>query len=66
MKWQAGKPPHRQLVKVKDGRKVIRVRAIWGSDGTRPHWESEDRNTFWEPSAFSMWRPTTGEKGTPR
>jgi hypothetical protein len=54
--WQSGKPPNEQLVEVEDDGRVIRVRAIWGRDGTRPHWESEDRDTLWEPFAFKRWR----------
>ena len=54
--WQTGKPPNEQVVEVEDGKRIIRVRAIWGRDGTLPHWESEDRDTLWHPSAFSRWR----------
>jgi len=57
--WQAGKPPHKQIVEVEDeDGAIIRVRAIWGGDGYRPHWRSEDDNTHWDVSAFTRWRPT--------
>lgn len=57
--WRDGKPPNEQIVEVEDedGR-TIRVMAIWGRDGTLPHWESEDRNTHWNVSAFTRWRQT--------
>lgn len=55
--WQTSKPPNEQLVEVEYNGQVIRVRAIWGRDGTRPHWEDEDKNRLWSPSAFNRWRP---------
>lgn len=56
-KWQAGKPPNETLVEVEHKeRGVIRARAIWGRDGTLPHWESEDRGILWSPNAFNRWR----------
>lgn len=54
--WQTGKPPNEQVVEVKNGPKVIRVRAIWGRDGVLPHWESEDGDKMWGASAFTRWR----------
>jgi hypothetical protein len=54
--WQTGKPPHQQVVEVEDDGRIIRVRAQWGRDGYLPHWESEDRDTLWRPSAFTRWR----------
>jgi hypothetical protein len=56
--WSSEKPPSETLVEVKDDeRGIIRVRAIWGRDGTLPHWESEDRGILWSPNAFKRWRP---------
>lgn len=57
--WETGKPPNEQIVEVEDEGRIIRVRAMWGRDGMRPHWESEDRDTLWAPSAFTRWRPVT-------
>jgi hypothetical protein len=54
--WNYGKPPSDQIVEVEYKGAVIRVRAIWGRDGTLPHWESEDRDTLWSVSAFYRWR----------
>lgn len=54
--WQMGKPPNEVVVEVEGDNTIIRVRAIWGHDGTLPHWESEDRDTLYAPSAFSRWR----------
>ena len=54
--WNRGKPPPDELVEVRDGARVIRVRARWGRDGMRPHWESQDGNTLWPPEAFREWR----------
>lgn len=55
--WQTGKPPNEKVVEVEaDDAGIIRVRAIWGRDGTLPHWESEDGDSVWHPSAFSRWR----------
>ncbi len=54
--WQSRKPPNERVVEVKNGPDIIRVRAIWGRDGVLPHWESEDRNRLWGPSAFKQWR----------
>jgi hypothetical protein len=54
--WQTGKPPHGVLVEVMDTDGIHRVRAVWGSDGVLPHWESEDRDALWSPSAFGKWR----------
>jgi hypothetical protein len=56
--WETGRPPNGQLVYVEDIHGIIRVRAIYGDEryGVRPHWESEDRDTLWHPSAFSRWR----------
>lgn len=58
--WQTGKPPHGQVVEVEHEGRIIRVRAQWGRDGYRPHWESEDRDTHWSPAAFPRWRPCVG------
>ena len=67
MTWQHGKPPHRELVEVLHNGRVIRVRAIWGCDGTLPHWESEDEDTLWHHSAFHEWRyPMPEERSHPR
>ena len=54
--WKVSKPPNEELVEVEDGSAIIRVRAIWGRDGLLPHWESEDKDTLWRPSAFQRWR----------
>jgi hypothetical protein len=54
--WNIGPPPHRDLVEVFEDGQVLRVRAIWGSDGVLPHWESEDGDTLYDPSAFRFWR----------
>ncbi len=56
MSWQTGKPPNEQIVEVEDEGQIVRVRAVWGRDGLLPHWESEDRDTLWSPSAFDRWR----------
>lgn len=57
--WQTDKPPHDVVVEVRDGRKVRRMRAIWGDrdKGRLPHWESEDDGAMWSPDAFTEWRP---------
>ena len=56
MNWQTGKPPNERVVEVEDEGQIIRVRAIWGRDGILPHWESENRDRFYSPSAFRRWR----------
>lgn len=58
--WQTTKPPNEEIVEVQDGGRIIRVMAFYGRDGYRPHWRSEDGNTFWEPAAFTKWRPVHG------
>lgn len=63
--WQTGAPPNEQVVEVEWNGFIIRVRSIYGRDGTLPHWESEDRDTLWTPNAFDRWRvpsPPTGEE----
>jgi hypothetical protein len=60
-KWQAGKPPNEQLVEVEDDGVIICVMAIWGRDGVRPHWATEDRSILWGPAAFRRWRKPAGE-----
>jgi hypothetical protein len=60
--WRTGKPPNEVVVEVMDGAEVIRVRAIWGRDGMLPHWESEDRDTLYRPSAFDKWRLPARER----
>ena len=54
--WQNGRPPSGRIVEVDKEGQIVRVRAIWGRDGLRPHWESEDGDTLYSPSAFSRWR----------
>lgn len=54
--WRYDKPPNEEVVIVEYKGKLIKVLAIWGRDGTLPHWESEGRNSHWHPSAFSRWR----------
>jgi hypothetical protein len=54
--WQKGKPPNEEVVEVLDRDRIIRARAVWGRDGVLPHWESEDGNNHWSPSAFIQWR----------
>lgn len=61
--WQTDNPPNEQVVEVEYGGKIIRVRAIWGRDGTLPHWEEENRNRLWHPSAFQRWRPISADEG---
>jgi hypothetical protein len=57
MKWERCKPPQGELVEARDNEgEIHRVRAVYGSDGVRPHWESEDGDTIWSPSAFPEWR----------
>ncbi len=56
IEWRNEKPPNETLVEVEYEGGIIRARAIWGRDGMLPHWESEDRDTLWEPRAFSRWR----------
>jgi len=55
-KWETGKPPNEEVVEVKRGRQIIRVRAMWGRDGSLPHWEAEDRSVLWSPNTFTRWR----------
>jgi len=56
-KWCSEKPPNEVLVEVEhDNYGIIRVRAIWGRDGTLPHWEMEDKSIVWGPNAFNRWR----------
>lgn len=54
--WQYGKPPNEQVVEVEYGRKIIKVKAIWGRDGTLPHWEAVDGVRLWSPNMFKRWR----------
>lgn len=65
-RWQTGKPPNETLVEVEDDQgRIVRARAIWGRDGTLPHWQSENADTRWHPSAFGRWRKVpTGEEPT--
>ena len=56
MTWETSKPPDDTLVEVEYEGAIIRVRAVWGRDGMLPHWESEDQDTLWRPSAFTRWR----------
>lgn len=62
MEWQSDKPPDGALVEVEWECRTIRVRAIWGRDGRLPHWESEDKDTLWHPSAFNRWRQLASEE----
>ena len=59
--WNTGKPPNDQVIEVEYEGGIIRVRAIWGRDGTLPHWASENRQTLWHSSAFTRWRPVNLE-----
>lgn len=57
--WKHHKPPHKELVEVRDETgQIIRVRAIWGdpNTGMLPHWESEDKSILWGPGQFNTWR----------
>jgi hypothetical protein len=54
--WRYDKPPNETLVEAELNGGIIRVRAIWGRDGTLPHWESEDRSTVWSVQRFGRWR----------
>lgn len=56
--WQTGKPPQGEVVEAEDDGQLVRVRAIYGDKdrGVLPHWESEDCDTLYAPSAFSRWR----------
>ena len=65
MSWQTGKPPNEKIVEVEDAGDIIRVRAVWGRDGMRPHWESEDRDTLWSPDAFARWREVSPQRPWP-
>lgn len=58
MTWNTGRPPNVEWVTVicYNTGKEIKARAIYGSDGVRPHWERED-GTLCEASAFKKWKP---------
>ena len=55
-KWQTSQPPNEVLVEVEEGKKIIRVMAFYGRDGTRPHWRTKNGSRAWPVSAFSRWR----------
>lgn len=57
--WQTIKPPNEKIVEVEYDNRIIRVKAIWGRDGIRAHWESEDGDLHWSVSAFTRWREIT-------
>lgn len=59
--WQYGKPPNEQWVEAERDGTVVTARAIWGRDGTLPHWEMEG-GILISPQEFLRWRvrPTTG------
>lgn len=54
--WQFGKPPHDTFVTVELDGKLVRAKAVWGGDGYRPHWRTED-GTCYPPETFSRWLP---------
>src|SRR5688572_11059964 len=41
-KWQTTKPPNERPVEVERGGRIVTATAIWGRDGTHPHWKLED------------------------
>lgn len=56
--WNSGKPPNEVLVEVEcpETKQIIRAKAFYGRDGWRPHWRSEDDNTFYDVHYFRRWR----------
>ncbi len=62
LEWRSDKPPNEQWVEVKKGRHALKARAIWGRDGTLPHWE-DCKWTCYPVSAFAQWRPFPADEG---
>lgn len=64
--WRFDTPPNEVLVEVDDpdhAGGVITAMAIFGRDGTRPHWRSEDGDKLWPAETFLRWRPLQQEGG---
>jgi carbon storage regulator len=62
--WRSDSPPNEVLVEVDDPDHAggyIHVMAIYGGDGTRPHWRSEDGDQLWPVGTFLRWRPLQPE-----
>tara|TARA_R110000868_G_scaffold14070_5_gene65617 strand:- start:1467 stop:1655 length:189 start_codon:yes stop_codon:yes gene_type:complete len=54
--WNTSKPPNEILVEVEYDDKIIKVKAFYGRDGYRPHWQNEDESISWSVNAFKRWR----------
>jgi hypothetical protein len=56
--WINGvKPPNEEWVEVLSGSgEVQTAKAVYGRDGTLPHWETKD-GLHCHPSRFNSWRP---------
>jgi len=56
--WSMAKPPNEQPVEVElpDGR-IIEAMAIYGREGTLPHWQLVQFNELRSPGTFRRWRP---------
>jgi len=57
-------PPNEVTVLVKYEGKWIKGKAIWGRDGTRPHWELENGISI-EPKGIRQWRLLENKKQIP-
>ena len=53
--WQYTKPPNEKWVEVEYNAEIVKAKAIWGRDGTLPHWELAN-GILIEPHAFNRWR----------
>lgn len=53
--WKYGKPPHLVPVEVEIDGKIIIATAVWGGDGYKPHWRTQD-GAVCAPSTFRRWR----------
>lgn len=59
--WTTRKPPNEEWVEVRDGPQgeLIEVMAVYGREGSKPHWKDRQGRLF-PPDAFRCWRPLTG------
>ena len=57
--WRYGRPPNEEIVEAQlfSNDSILRLKAIYGRDGTRPHWTSEDEKMCWSPQSVRRWRP---------
>lgn len=53
--WIYDKPPNETDVEVEHNGRVIVVRAIWGREGTLPHWRGNDGSCY-GVRMFQRWR----------